>query len=162
VKLVRRVWSMRQSVEKHDKGNTKPEADGRNLSLWELILALIEQDLDQRRTRKLFVEVQGESGSYHKEIGELSTSERQSLRPALREHTVEQLLDRYLAEQDRVDLIEKRRVYTKKVEDLIPEDLPALVEADRWRAEEEQQKECAQAGFVRADSERFLVTGLVG
>jgi hypothetical protein len=114
-------------------------------SLWERILALVEQDLTERRDRKVFVEVQAGSGSYQKEIGELSTSERQSLPPTLREQVTEQLLDRYLAEQGRVDLAEKRRAYTKNIEDLTSEDLPDLVQADRQRHEEERER----ADFVR-------------
>ena len=127
----------------------------RTPSLWERILALVGQDLAERRDRKLFVEVRDGSGSYQKEIGELCTSERQSLPPALREQVTEQLLDRYLAEQGRVDLAEKRRAYTKKIEDLTPEDLPDLVEADRQRHEEERER----AKFVReakADLERLF------
>ena len=116
------------------------EADGRGPSLWDRILGLIEQDLAERRSRKLFVEVRGEPGSYRKEIEELSTAERRSLHPDLREHVVEQLLDRYLAKQGRVDLVEKRRAYTKKIEDLTPEDLPALVGADRQRTEEHREE----------------------
>ena len=134
----------------------------KHLSLWGRVLELIEQDLAERRSRKLFVEVRGEeAGSCRKEIGELSTFERRSLHPALREHVVERLLDRYLAEQGHVDLVEKRRAYTKKVQDLTPEDLPALVEADRQRAEEEHQKERERAQFVRdarADLEQLLVS----
>src|SRR5215210_388405 len=129
-------------------------------SLWDRILGLIEQNLDERRGRKLFVEVRDESGSYRKEIGELSASERRGLHPALREHVVEQLLDRYLAEQGCVDLLEKRRAYVKKIQDLTPEDLPALVEADRQRVEEEHRKERERAEFVRearVDLERLLV-----
>jgi len=73
---------------------------------------------------------------------------------------VEQLLDRYLAEQGNVDLVKKRRAYTKKIQDLTPEDLPALVEADRRRVEESQE-EREQADFireVRAGLERLRVT----
>ena len=114
-------------------------------SLWERILALVEQDLTERRDRKVFVEVRDGPGSYQKEIGELCTSERQSLPSTLREQVTEQLLDRYLAEQGRVDLAEKRRAYTKQVEDLTSEDLPDLVEADRQRHEEERER----ADFVR-------------
>jgi hypothetical protein len=61
---------------------------------------------------------------------------------------VEQLLDRYLAEQGNVDLVKKRRAYTKKIQDLTPEDLPALVEADRRRVEE-SQVERERADFIR-------------
>jgi hypothetical protein len=73
---------------------------------------------------------------------------------------VEQLLDRYLAEQGNVDLVKKRRVYTKKIQDLTPEDLPALVEADRRRVEESQE-ERERADFIRearADLEQLRVT----
>ncbi len=130
-------------------------------SLWERVLGLIEQDLDERRGRKLFVEVRGESGSRWKDIGELSTVERQSLHPALGEHVAERLLDRYLAEQGCVDLVQRRRTYTKKIQDLTPEDLPALIEADRQRDEEESER----AEFVReaqADLERLFAAELAG
>jgi len=141
-----------------------PEQSG-SFSLWERILELIEQDLAERRGGKLFVELRGGSGLHQKEIGELSASERQSLPPVLREHIAERLLDRYLAEQGYVDLVEKRRTYTKKVQDLTPKDLPALVEADRWKAEEEHEKERGQAEFIqetRADLERLLIIELAG
>ncbi len=131
----------------------------REPSLWDRILEMVEQDLTERRSRKLFVEVQGESGPCRKEIGELSETECRSLHPALRERVLEQLLDRHLAEQGCLDLVERRRTYTKKIQDLTPEDLPALVEADRWRAEEEH-KQAKFAQEVRADLERLLVTEL--
>ena len=109
--------------------------------LWDRILGLIEQDLKERLSSKFFVEVRGESGSYEKEIGELTTEERRGLHPILREHVVERLLDRHLAEQGRVDLLERRRhPYTREIGDLTPEDLPALVEADRLRNEEEYHR----------------------
>ncbi len=109
--------------------------------LWNRILGLIEQDLEERRSKRLFVEVRGESGSREKEIGELSAEERRSLHPILKEHVVEQLLDRHLAEQGRVDLLERRRhPYTRDIRDLTPEDLPALIEADRLRNEEEYHR----------------------
>ena len=72
---------------------------------------------------------------------------------------------RHLAEQGYVDLVDKRRTYTKKLEDLTHEDLPALVEADRWRAEEEQEKERERVEFIqeaRADLEQLLVVELAG
>lgn len=116
------------------------------LPLWERILDLVERDVAERRARKLFVEVRDEAGSSRKEIGELSAAERRGLPPDLAARVAERLLDRHLAEQGRVDLVEKRRTYTKKVRDLAPEDLPALVEADRWRAEDERER----AEFVRA------------
>jgi hypothetical protein len=99
--------------------------------LWDRLLGLMEQDLEERRSRKLFVEVRDESVSCEKEIGELSAEERQSLQPVLREHVMERLLDRHLAEQGRVDLVERRRPYTREIRDLTPEDLPALIAADR-------------------------------
>jgi hypothetical protein len=75
-------------------------------SLWNRILGLLEEDLAQRRRARVFVRVRGESGIQLKEVGELSISERRSLDPDLREYAVEQLLDRYLAEQD---LVKNRR-----------------------------------------------------
>jgi hypothetical protein len=129
--------------------------------LWDRILGLIEQDLEERRSRKLFVGVRDESGSCEKEIGELSAEERQSLRPVLREHVVERLLDRHLAEQGRVDLVERRRPYTREIRDLTPEDLPALIAADRLRAEEEYHR--GRMDFVReaqADLKHFFVPEL--
>ena len=117
--------------------------------LWDRILRLLEQDLSQRRCTKLIVEVPDEAGSYEKEIGELSISERQSLHPALREHISELLLDRYLTEKGYIDLIERRYAYRKTIEDLAPADLPAIVEADRQRIEEEHQEEHERAKFVR-------------
>jgi hypothetical protein len=133
--------------------------------LWERILGLLERDLARRRSTRLFVEVPGEEpGSYYeKEIGELRASERRNLNPALGEHVAERLLDRYLARQGYLDLLERRRAYTKKVEDLSPEDLPALVEADRLRAEEERLRERERAVFdrdVRADLDRLRVPEL--
>lgn len=91
-------------------------------------------------------------------------SARRGLYPVLRERVMERLLDRYLAGQGYVDLVKKRRAYTKKIGDLAPEDLPTLVEADRQRAEEERQEERGRAEFVqevRADLERLPVIELV-
>jgi len=121
-------------------GNNDTESEGRGLSLWDQIIRLLEQELDWHRSRKLFVTLQGESGSYQKEIGELSALERRSLAPALREYVAEQLLERYLAEQGSVDLLERRRAYTKHIRDLTPTDLPALIEAERCRVEECQDQ----------------------
>ena len=76
---------------------------------------------------------------------------------------MEQLLDRHLAEQGRVDLLERRRPYTRELRDLTPEDLPALIEADRLRAEEEYHR--GRTEFVRdaqADLEQFFVAELAG
>jgi hypothetical protein len=138
-------------------GNSDTEPEGRGLFLWDWIIRLLEQELDWRRSRKLFVTLQGESGSYQKEIGELSASERRSLAPALREHVADQLLERYLAEQGSVDLLDRRHAYTKHIRDLTPTDLPALIEAERHRVEE-HQKERERTEFVevvRSDLERL-------
>jgi hypothetical protein len=134
--------------------------------LWERILGMLEQDLAERRDEELFVEVPDEESgtSCEKEIGELRTSERRSLPPAVREHVLEWLLDRYLAEQGYVDLADKRRAYTKKIEELTPEDLPALVEAERQKVEEEHRRERERAEFVRearAGLERLRVVEVV-
>jgi hypothetical protein len=129
--------------------------------LWNRILGLVEQDLEERRSRKLFVEVRGESGSCEKEIGELSKEERQWLHPNLREHVMERLLDRHLAEQGRVDLLQRRHPYTREMRDLTPEDLPALIEAYRLRDEEEYHRRRTE--FVReakAQFEQFSVADL--
>ncbi len=149
---------MHQSVENATYGLVTHD-------LWDRILSLIEQDLEERRSRKLFVEVAagtaarpGESGSCEKDIGELSAKERRSLHPVLREHVMERLLDRHLAEQGRVDLLARRHPYTRELRNLTPEDLPALIEADRLRAEEEYHR--GRTEFVReaqADLEKFFV-----
>ncbi len=125
-------------------GNT--ETDRRSSLLWDRILGLLEEDLAERCARKLVV--RGESGPYEKEIGELSAAERRSLDPVLGEQVAEQLLDRYLAEQGYVDLIEKRRPYVKKIQDITAQDLPALLEAERYKAEE-HEKRCERERFVR-------------
>jgi hypothetical protein len=143
-------------------GNNDTEPEGRGFFLWDRIIGLLEQELDWRRRRKLFVTLKGESSSYQKEIGELSASERRSLAPALREHVADQLVERYLAEQGSVDLLERRHAYTKHIRDLSPTDLPALIEAERHRVEEHQEKR-ERAEFVevvRSDLERLqLVAG---
>ena len=129
--------------------------------LWNRILGLVEQDVEERRSRKLFVEVRGESGSCEKEIGEPSKEERQWLHPNLREHVVERLLDRHPAEQGRVDLLQRRHPYTREIRDLTPEDLPALIEAYRLRDEEEYHRRRTE--FVReakAQFEQFSVADL--
>ena len=123
-----------------EKDETRP--------LWSQILGLLEEDLARRRNAKVLVKVRSESGTYLKEINELSVSERRSLDPAVREYVAEQLLDRYLAEQGYVDLIEKRRPYAKKIQDITAQDLPALLEAERYKVEEhEKRREREQ--FVR-------------
>src|SRR3712207_372657 len=125
-------------------GNT--ETDRRRSLLWDRILGLLEEDLAARCARKLVV--RGESGPYEKEIGELSAAERRSLDPVLGEQVAEQLLDRYLAEQGYVDLIDRGDAYRKKIGDLTPADLPPLVEADRERTEERRERR-ERAKFVR-------------
>ncbi len=126
-------------------------------SLWERILNLVEGNLAERRGRETFVEARDEAGSpCRKEIGDLTAEERRGLDPALKESVAERLLDRYLAEQGCVDLVEKRRTYTKKLGDLTPQDLPALVEADRCRTEEKRER----VEFIRqtqADLKRLVV-----
>jgi hypothetical protein len=143
-------------------GNNDTQSEGRAFSLWDQIIRLLEQELDWRRSRKLFVTLKGESSSYQKEIGELSASERKSLAPALREHVADQLLERYLAEQGSVDLFDRRHAYTKHIRDLTPTDVPALIKAERHRVEEHQE-ERERAEFVeivRSDLERLqLVAG---
>jgi hypothetical protein len=127
-------------------------------SLWERILALLEEDLAERRNGKVYVEVLGEPGPYHKEIGELSQAEIRSLEPELRTRVVNRLLDRYLAEQGHVDLLQGRHPYTKDIPDLTPADLPALIAADREKAEE-QREEREREEFVRQvreDLDRLL------
>ncbi len=114
--------------------NTQPEE--RKHSLWDRLLELLEEDLAERCDKRVMVEVRGEFGIRHKEIAELSPAERRSLDPELQEHVAEQLLDRYLAQQGRVDLLKRRCAYTKDIRELTPDDLPALIEADRYRAEE--------------------------
>jgi hypothetical protein len=140
------------------------KTDERKRSLWDQVLGLLEEGLAERRNRQVVVEVPGETNSYQKEIGKLSLRELWSLDPVLREHVGEQLLDQYLAEQGYVDLIEKRRAYTKKIRDLTPADLPALIEADRYRAEEGRKKR-EREGFirdVREDLDRLRKEGRVG
>jgi hypothetical protein len=108
-------------------------------SLWNRILGMLEEDLAQRRSARVFVRVRGECGVHLKEVGELSISERQRLDPDLREYAVEQLVDRYLAERGCVDLVENRRHYTKSIQEITPQDLPALVEAERYKTEEHEK-----------------------
>jgi hypothetical protein len=108
-------------------------------SLWDRVLELLEEDLVERRDKRIMIEVRGEFGIRRKEIADLSPAERRSLDPELREYVAEQLLDRYLAQQGRVDLLEARRAYTKNLRELTPEDLPALVKGDQYRADERRR-----------------------
>jgi hypothetical protein len=59
--------------------NNDTEPEGRGFSLWDRIIRMLEQELDWRRSRKLFVTLKGESGSYQKEIGELLSSDLERL-----------------------------------------------------------------------------------
>jgi hypothetical protein len=148
---------MRQLTGKND---TEPE--GRGLFLWDRIIGLLEQELDWRRSRKLFVTLKGECGSYQKEIGELSASERGILAPALGGYVADQLIERYLAEQGSVDLFERRHAYTKCIRDLAPTDLPALIEAERHSVKEclKEQERAEFLEVVRRDLDRLeLVAG---
>ena len=112
---------------------------GEKRSLWNRIVGLPEEDLAQRRSARVFVRVRGESGIHLKEVGELSISERQSPDPDLREHVVEQFLDRCPAEQGCVDLVKNRRHYTKGIQEIPPQELPALAEAARYKAQEHEK-----------------------
>jgi hypothetical protein len=117
-------------------------------TLWERILELLAEDLAFRRDRRLFVDLRDKCGPYQKEIAELSAPEIRGMEPWLREHVVERLVDRYLAEQGRVDLLERRRASTKCLQELTPADLPAIVRADLYTAEE-CRKERERAEFVQ-------------
>lgn len=134
------------------------EAEGRNASLWDRVLGLLEEDLARRRERKVFVKMADGTGSYE-EIGDLSTEQLRRLDRGLHGWVAEQLLDRYLAEGGYVDLLGRRHAYTKRTEDLVPEDLPALVAADRAKAEEhsEGRDRARFATEVHQDLERLDV-----
>ena len=130
-----------RAVRAEDRTANAPESRGnetrvKSRSLWDRILALLEEDLAERRKRKIFVRVPDGTGSYA-EIGGLSTEQLCSLDSGLHGWVAEQLLDRYLAEGGYVDLLGKRHAYRKRIDDLLPEDLVALVEADRVKAEEQ-------------------------
>ena len=66
--------------------NNDAEPEGRGPFLWDRIIGLLEQELNWRRSRRLFVTLKDKSGSYQKEIGELSALERRSLAPGLSEY----------------------------------------------------------------------------
>jgi hypothetical protein len=131
-----------ESMNKSQTRQSKPQL------LWDRILALLQEDLAERRNEKVFVEVLGKAGPYHKEIGELSRMEIGRLQPRLRTHVVNRLLERYLAEQGHVDLLKKRHPYTKDIRDLTPEDLQALIEAEQEKVEE-QREEREREEFVK-------------
>ena len=121
------------------KNMSNAQTEESRQSLWDRVLELLEEDLVERRDKRIMVEMRGEFGIRRKEIAELSPAERRSLDPELREYVAEQLLDRYLAQQGRVDLLEARRAYTKNLRELTPEDLPALMKADQYRADERRR-----------------------
>jgi len=73
------------------------------------MLALPEEDVTERRNSKVFVVVPGGSGPDRKEIGELSRAEMRTLEPGLRIRVVNRLLERYLGEQDHLDILDERR-----------------------------------------------------
>ena len=133
------------------------QAQTGNPSLWSRILALLGEDLAERRERKILVRVPDGTGLYA-EIGDLSTEQLRSLDSGLHGWVAEQLLDRYLADGGFVDLLGRRRAYTKRIEDLVPEDLPALVEAERVKVEEhlEELDRARFASAVRGDLERLV------
>ena len=118
-------------------------------SLWERTLVPLEQDLTEHTHIKVFVDVLGESGPYHKEIGELSQEEMRTLEPGLRIRVVNRLLERYLTEEGNVELLKEGHAYTKDTGDLAPADLSALIEADREKGEEREREEFV--GEVRGD-----------
>jgi hypothetical protein len=155
---------MLQPDDANLQGRSKMEvADERKRPLWERILELLEEDLAECRDRKYVVEVRGESGPDHKDIGELSPEELKSLDSAVREWVADRLLDRYLAEQGRVDLLEKKRSYTKRIRDLTPADLPAVIAAELFRTEElrrEREREDLVRG-VHEDLDRLDVAEFV-
>jgi hypothetical protein len=98
-------------------------------------------DSHLRRFFLFFVDVPGESGLYHKEIGELSQAEIRTLEPGLRIRVVNRLLGRYVAEQGHIDLLKGRHCYTRDMRDLAPTDLAALIGADREKGEEREREE---------------------
>jgi hypothetical protein len=84
------------------------------------ILAEFEADLAERHHSKIFVDVLGECGPYHKEIGELSQAEMRTLEPGLRIRVVNRLLERYVAEQGYNDLLVGRHPHTKDRRTIAP------------------------------------------
>jgi hypothetical protein len=66
-----------------------------------------------RTAKSVFVEVLGEHGPYHREIGELSRAKIRSLQAPLRIRVVDRLLEHYLAEQAHIGLFKDRHPYTK-------------------------------------------------
>jgi hypothetical protein len=58
-----------RSKEGKTKSMNTTETREAKRSLWERTLALLEQDLAEHTHSKVFVDVPGEFGPYHKEIG---------------------------------------------------------------------------------------------
>ncbi len=146
-----RVAILRSSLpETHEN-----ETQGKNLSLWERILGLLEEDLARRHERRIFVRVPDGDGSYE-EFGEPSSERLRGLDSGLHGWVAEQLLDRYLAEGGYVDLLGKRHAYTKRIDDLVPEDLADLVRADRMKVEVYLQH--FSKGALRVTALRELLT----
>jgi hypothetical protein len=112
-----------RSIEGKTKGMNTTETREAKRSLWERILALLEQDLAERRHSKVFVDVPGEYGPYHKEIGELSQAEMKTLEPSLRIRVVNRLLERYVDEQGHLNILEGRHPHTKDIRDIAPANL---------------------------------------
>jgi hypothetical protein len=152
-----RFESQRRANNRSKEGKTKSmnttETREAKRSLWERILALLEKDLAERRHSKIFVDLPGESGPNHKEIGALSQAEMRTLEPGLRIRVVNRLLERYLAEQGHVDLLKGRHPYSKDIRDLAPADLSALIEADRKKGEEREREEFVRE--VRGDLDQL-------
>src|SRR5215212_1032680 len=124
-----------RSKEGKTKSMNTTETREAKRSLWERTLVPLEQVLAEHTHSKVFVDVPvdvpGESGPYHKEIGELSQEEMRTLEPGLRIRVVNRLLERYLAEEGNVELLKEGHAYTKDTGDLAPADLSAFIEADR-------------------------------
>jgi len=149
--------SDRAYVDDRTRNGREPsgeETQPKELSLWDRILRLVEEELAERRSRRVFVRVLDGSLSYEKEISELSQEELRGLDPELHAQVAEQLLERYLADEGYVDLLEKRCVYSKRVEDLSPQDLPAVIEAECYSAKEHRE-EHERKRFVREVHEDF-------
>jgi hypothetical protein len=93
-----------RSKEGKAKSMNTPETREAKRPNREGILALFEEDLDGSRRSKVYVDVLGECGPYHKEIGELSQTEMRTLEPGLRIRVVNRLLERYVDELDHAPL----------------------------------------------------------
>jgi hypothetical protein len=108
-----RFESRNRASKRSNEGKMKSmgttEAREAKRSLGAGMLALPEEDVTERRHSKVFVVVPGEYGPDHKEIGELSRAEMRTLEPGLRIRVVNRLLERYLDEQDHLDILDGRR-----------------------------------------------------